>query len=84
MEINNNSFVVRQGSADNCRSIAKLCKKYGAGIVVNTDAHFSHMIGQADRVCQMLGEIDFPEELILNANKQRLFSYIEEKRRERF
>lgn len=68
IEINNSSFKTRKCSVANCARIAQLCKKHNAKIIVNTDSHFSSSVGAADNALQMLKEIDFPKELIVNSD----------------
>lgn len=80
VEINNNSLAIRAGSKENCALIAKLCKKYEVPIAVTSDAHISYMVGKVDNALQMLEEIDFPEELVINSNLNRLAAYFEKKR----
>lgn len=80
VEFNNGSFLVRAGASKNCTEIAKLCKKYEVPVIVNSDAHFALSIGEVSRVLQMLQEIDFPERLIINADEERFFGYIKEKK----
>ena len=75
VEINNHSFVVRQGSLDNCREIALLCKKYRVPVVITTDAHISFDIGVCGNSIALLNEIEFPEELIINIDLNRLRDY---------
>ena len=75
VEINEATFNVRHDSISNCIEIAKLCKKYGVGVVVNSDAHFQMLVGKAPRAIQMLEEIDFPQELIINADARKLQTY---------
>ncbi len=77
VEINNNSLAIRRGSRKNCTSIAKLCMKYRVPIVVTSDAHISYMVGKVQDAMQMLEEIDFPEELILNTDWDRLAAYFQ-------
>ncbi len=77
VEINNSSFKIRQSSAENCKQIALACKKYGVNIIVNSDSHFCTQIGHFDNALKMLEEIDFPEELIINADINRFNSYLE-------
>ncbi len=71
VEINAHSFKVRKGAAKNCVEIAKLCKKYEVPVVVSADAHFALEIGRVQPSLDLLSDIDFPEELILNIDKQR-------------
>lgn len=66
IEINNHSFAVRKTSIENCIKIAELCKKYETGVVVTSDAHFCMDIGEYSSALNMLKEINFPPELIIN------------------
>ncbi len=75
VEINNNSLAIRKGSKENCKSIAELCMKYRVPIVVTSDSHISFMVGKTASALSMLEEIGFPEELILNADFDRLNNY---------
>ena len=75
IEINAHSFDARKSSIENCRKIALACKKIGTGICVNSDAHFSHSIGEFDKAFEMLSDIDFPEELIMNRDYETLKKY---------
>ena len=76
VEINNSSFNVRPGSTQNCKKIAMLCKKYNVNIIVNSDAHFCTQVGKFDKAIKLLEEIDFPEELVINADINRFKSYL--------
>lgn len=76
VEINNNSFLVRPDAIPNCKRIAKLCKKHGVSVVVNSDAHFYTQVGHVEKAVALLSEIDFPEELILNADSKRFEAYL--------
>lgn len=79
IEINNKSFKGKTGSMSNCKKIAEVCKKVGAPIVVNTDAHFMTQLGRADEAFEMLDEISFPQELIVNSTKERFEEYLVER-----
>jgi len=82
IEINNSSFISsRIGSQDTCTNIAKFCKKLGVRIILNSDAHFCYSIGEISFAQRLLKEIDFPEALIINENKDDLISYFNEKRK---
>ena len=76
VEINSHSFEVRPQNIENCRKIAVLCKKHGVPIIVSSDAHFETQVAYFDSALQMLKEIDFPEELIVNASAERLSAYL--------
>ena len=78
VEINNHTFEARKQNAENCKKIALACKKCGVPIVVDSDAHFETKVGEFGFALRMLEEIDFPEELILNASEERLQAYLRE------
>lgn len=80
IEINSSSFMVRPGSHIICRNIALLCAKKGVSIVVNSDAHSKWQVGQHSAAIAMLEEIHFPTELVVNADKQRLYQYFQQKK----
>ena len=83
IEINSSSFKIRPGSDRTCREIALLCAKYNVEILVNSDAHSKWQVGEQQDALQLLDEIDFPEHLVVNADKARLISYFSSKRQER-
>ena len=80
IEINNHSFFVRKTSIPNCKRIAELCKKYGTGIVVSSDAHFFTDIGNYTHALELLDEIDFPEELVMNTTYAKFEKFLTEAR----
>lgn len=81
VEINENTFNVRQASVPHCKVIAQLCKKHGVRVVVNSDEHFHTMVGKVDRALALLQEIDFPPELIVNGDKDRFEQFLRENTR---
>lgn len=84
VEINSHSFGCRPGSPKNCREVALLCKKYRVPIVVSSDAHFYTKIGNFRDALDMLEEIAFPEELVLNADYDRFAKFCESKTGRKF
>lgn len=79
IEINDSAFRYNRDCLNNCVNIAKLCKKYGARICVDTDAHFTDTLGKAYKTLEMLKDIDFPEKLIVNVSVENLKAYFDEK-----
>lgn len=45
-------------------------------VIVSSDAHFETQVKDHTAALEMLREIAFPEELILNANTNRLIEYL--------
>ncbi len=76
IEINNHSFVVRQGSEINCKKFALECKRTGAKIVCGSDAHISFDVGKFERVYELLEEVCMPEELVMNTSVEGFNEYI--------
>ena len=74
VEINVNSAVVRPTGQQNMVELAKLCKKYGCKIAVNSDAHSIYKIGTTGNVLEMLESIDFPQELVINASYENFIN----------
>ena len=75
VEINNASLNVRAGSKKNCADIARMCMKYEVPIVVDSDSHICFRVGHVEGALDMLEEIGFPEELIINSSMARLDAY---------
>lgn len=80
MEINEKTFSTRKESVQNCINIAKLCKKYGVKISVNSDSHFTSTLGHFPNSLKMLDEIDFPDNLILNLNAEQVIEFINQRK----
>ena len=80
IEINNNSHLIRKGNVENCMQIAKKCAQMGVYVVVGSDAHFSHSVGNFSEAVSMLKEIDFPQELIANLNLKRFLSVLRQRK----
>ncbi|WP_411677387.1 phosphatase [Caproicibacter sp.] len=76
VELNEATFTGRSDSVPNCTRIMELCKKHDVPVIVNSDAHFSTQVGRFDRSLQLLREIDFPEELVVNSSIERFCDYL--------
>ena len=77
IEINNTSLIPnnsRKGSIDGIKQILKECKKKSHPVVLGSDAHFAYSIGNFELTEKLFKEIEFPEELVLNTDNQRLLS----------
>lgn len=72
VELNANSRVARPGNEANMRALALACKKNDVPVAVNSDAHSIYHLGQVDPIFEMLREIHFPRELVVNASEENL------------
>ncbi len=76
VEINNHTWDVRKPSVPNCVEIAKLCKKLGVLVSVDSDAHFCYEVGVYPHAERLFQEIGFPEELIVNRTANSVIAYM--------
>ncbi len=75
LEVNNSSLhplSARQGARENIRQLLVACKRYRCPIVLGTDSHISYDIGGFEQAQELLLEVDFPEELIINTSVEKL------------
>ena len=79
VEINTASVHTRPGSEENCESIVRLCIKYGARVVVNSDAHHACRIGDFGLGIALLERLSVPKELILSADYKGFLAYAKQK-----
>ena len=75
----NESTILWKNARENYREIIAVCKKYEIPVVVNTDAHFCKIVGDVTESEKLLDELDFPKELIINSDWDRLKERIERK-----
>lgn len=79
IEINNASLNpknTRAGGSEIVLEILKECKKQKAYVVLGSDAHYHTYIGDFENAISLLKECDFPEELVVNTDIQRLKSFL--------
>lgn len=79
IEINNSSFTSRKGSESNCFNIAALCKKYGTKVIMGSDSHICFTIGEFSKAIEILKQVDMPENLIMNSDKNKLLYFLKNK-----
>jgi len=77
IEINNASFtVVRKGSMDNCRVIAREAKAAGAQLSVGSDAHDALLVGVFDKALELIDDIGIPDERIANRDTASVMEFL--------
>lgn len=75
LEVNNSSLKPtssRPGGRKNIRKLLELAKKHQAYIILGTDSHICYNVGKFDEAIEVLEEMQFPEELIINCDRSRL------------
>lgn len=79
LELNNHSLepsCFRKDARENDLEMLKLCMEYQVPVVMDSDAHFDSAIGEFHMARELLEEIDFPEELVLNHSVEMLKKYV--------
>jgi len=79
LELNSSSLhplSARINAAENYRIMLELCKRYHASVIIDSDAHIEADVGNHTRAWELIHEMDFPEELIVNSSFEKLLPYI--------
>ncbi|MBM6719596.1 MULTISPECIES: phosphatase [Bacteroides] len=79
LEINNSSLRPcrkKMDARDNNLEILRLCKRYEVPVILGSDAHISFDIATYDYALQLIGETEFPEELIMNTSVEKFKTYL--------
>ncbi|WP_392566538.1 phosphatase [Utexia brackfieldae] len=76
LEINNSSFISRQGSDDNCRQIAQAVKDHGGMISFGSDSHVAYTVGNFSHCMALIAPLDFPKERIINCSAASLLEFL--------
>lgn len=79
LEINNNSLTPggsRRNARENDLELLRMCKRYQVPVILGSDAHYHKDILNHEFACALLQESDFPEELVVNTDKKKLYAYI--------
>ncbi|HET6419603.1 MAG TPA: phosphatase [Geobacteraceae bacterium] len=77
LEINNSSFVMsRKGSRANCEMLAGLLARYGAPVIVGSDAHIAQGVGEFDAAVAVLEKAGVRPEQVVNSSFERLMDFL--------
>lgn len=79
LEVNNNSLNpmgARKNTRGNLITMLELCKQYEQPVIMNSDAHVFSDVGRRDFSGELMRELDFPEELIVNRSVDAFKNYI--------
>lgn len=79
LEVNNSSLrpnSVRPNARENYLTMLALCMEYEVSIIINSDAHVEADVGNHRYAHQLLEEISFPEELVVNTSLEKLIPYL--------
>lgn len=83
LEINNASLKpgsFRPGVRESLIKILGYCRQYETQVVVGTDAHIFFEVGEFKETYDLLEELNFPSELVINTDIEKLVTFISKKR----
>lgn len=79
LEVNNTSLQPgssRIGARENYLTMLEYCRRFGASVIINSDAHCEVNVGDHAAAHALLDEIGFPEELVVNTSLEKAAGYI--------
>lgn len=79
LEVNNNTFrrkEKRKNCIQNYKTMLSLCMEYKTPIIVSSDAHDPSWVGEFSLAEELLTEIGFDQNLILNTDTSKLYHFI--------
>lgn len=85
LEVNNGSLTpggFRRNVVENNRIMLELCKEYRVPVIMDSDAHVDSAVGNHKYALEVLLDVDFPEELIVNTDVEKVKEYLNYFRRE--
>ncbi|MDR0807384.1 MAG: phosphatase [Enterobacteriaceae bacterium] len=78
LEINNSSFIhSRLGSEKNCIAVAKAVRDTGGLLALGSDSHIAYSLGGFDKALEVIKQVGFPEDRILNVTPRRVLNFLE-------
>jgi len=79
LEVNNHSYRSdghRAGSREKAKLMLAACKKFGVSVIMGSDAHIDLDVGNHKFSQEVLAENNFPEDLVVNSDKQKFFDFV--------
>ncbi len=79
LELNNSSLAPgcnRKDSRKNMASMLEYCQKYRVPVILDSDAHCEVDVGNHRYLHQLLEEISFPEELVVNDSLEKAAAFL--------
>lgn len=80
IELNESSITERKGAYENAKRMLEICKRLEIPISIDTDAHFCQNVGVIPNATRLIEEVNFPHELIINLDFEKIKAHILSKR----
>lgn len=81
LELNNSSLIpdsTRLNGRENAKVLLNTCKRFGAPVILGSDAHIWYDVGRFEEAYALLEEVGFPQELILNLSPDGIRAVLNE------
>jgi putative hydrolase len=78
LEINNSSLKsngFRKNSRENAAELLRYCREFQTPVVLGSDAHVEEDVGNFGFALELLDELNFPEELVVNRSLEAFLEY---------
>ncbi|OOB77313.1 MAG: phosphatase [Epulopiscium sp. Nuni2H_MBin001] len=79
LEVNNASLKptsFRPGVRDSLIEMLKFCNKYDCPIIIGTDAHICYDVGEFGESINLLEQVQFPNDLIINSSPNNICQFL--------
>ena len=78
LELNNNSIDsgFRKNARDNDKEMLRYCKKYQVPIIIGSDAHSMNVIGRNQSALELIEEVGYDKNLVMNYHIEELKKYL--------
>ncbi len=79
LEVNNSSLspdAFRKNAKENYKEMLGYCKELGVPVIINSDAHYYTKVAGHSYALELMEEIGFPLDLVMNFNIDKLKTYL--------
>lgn len=80
IELNNSKILYARSEVKSAVEIVETCRDIGCLVAVNSDTHAIHELGDDEAVRGILGDANFPENLIVNRDEKSALAFIDGRR----
>ncbi|NQU64844.1 MAG: PHP domain-containing protein [SAR324 cluster bacterium] len=83
LEVNNSSLQLGKADQDQIRHMLEMAAVKKCRITLASDAHMANELGGDQAINQILDQMDFPEELIINRSKESALDFVKQRKKVR-
>lgn len=69
----------RQNTRENAKIMLHYCEKYGTSVIMDSDAHVASNIGNHTDALELIEEMRFPEELVVNRSLEEFAKFLKKR-----